>query len=183
MNLNRRNFVIGAGASAAAITASSANAATRKKINSRVSQKLGEMYRAYPFSQRLAEQAAGMLLIPRLTKGGLFLGGAYGEGALMIKGATVDYYSLAAGSYGLQLGVQQFSSALFLMTTRALTEFRQRDGWTVGVDIEAVVIDQGEIAAIDSNTHQESIYALNFGQKGLMLGASIEGAKYSRIVR
>jgi len=183
MNLSRRAFVVGASAATTTLAPVAASAASRDKINSRVRSKLSEMYRDYPFSQRLADQAAGMLMIPRMTKGGFFFGGAYGEGSLLIKGAPVDYYSLAAGSYGLQFGVQQFASALFLMNTRALTEFRRRDGWTVGVDLEAVAIDQGEIAAIDTNTQQRAIYALNFSQKGLMLGASIEGAKYSRIVR
>jgi lipid-binding SYLF domain-containing protein len=34
----------------------------------------------------------------------LIAGGQYGEGALRIQGKTVEYYSIAAGSFGLQAG-------------------------------------------------------------------------------
>ena len=181
MTHSRREILLGA--SALALAPMSAQAATRSKIDSRVRTSMNEMFRRFPFTRELNARAAGILMMPRITKGGLFFGGAYGEGSLLIGGAPVDYYSIVAGSYGLQLGVQTFSNVIFLMTQRALAEFRRRDGWTLGVDLEAAVIDQGEAASIDTNTHQDSIYALTYGQKGLMLGASVEGAKYSRIVR
>ena len=181
MTHSRRAVLLGAGA--LALAPATAYAASRAKIDSRVRNAKAEMFQRFPFTQRLNDQAAGMLMIPRMTKAGFFLGGAYGEGSLLIRNAPVDYYSLAAGSYGLQLGVATFSTALFLMNERALREFRQKDGWKLGVDLEAAVINQGETASLDTNTHQESIYALSFSQKGLMLGASIEGGKYSRIVR
>ncbi|MEM0976560.1 MAG: lipid-binding SYLF domain-containing protein [Pseudomonadota bacterium] len=183
MSLSRRNFVVAAGASALAMSPLPTEAASRSKINSRVNVAMDEMFRRYPFTRNLNAQAAGVLMIPRMTKAGFFLGGAYGEGSLLIKSAPVDYYSLAAGSYGLQLGVATFSTALFLMTERSLKEFRQKDGWKLGVDLEAAFIDQGDTASIDTNTHQDSIYSLSFSQKGLLLGASVEGGKYSRIVR
>ncbi|MEM9716190.1 MAG: lipid-binding SYLF domain-containing protein [Pseudomonadota bacterium] len=183
MTVSRRTFLIGAGAAATALSSTQVNAASRAKIDARVRGATSEMTAAYPFTRSLMEQAAGVLMMPRITKGGFFVGGAYGEGALMIKGAPVDYYSIAAGSYGLQLGVQSFSNALFLMTPASLKEFRQRDGWTLGVDLEAAVLEQGEAASIDTNTRKDEIYAITFGQQGLMLGASVEGAKYSRIVR
>ena len=183
MNLSRRNFAMGVGATAIAAGATPASAATRETIDRRVSNKMQEMFNRFTFTQKLAQQAAGVLMIPRFTKGGIIIGGAYGEGSLLIGNAPVDYYSLAAGSYGIQLGAQQFSTALFLMNQEELTRFRRRDGWTVGVDLEAVALETGEIAAIDSNTYVDDVYALNFGQKGLMIGASIEGAKYSRIWR
>ncbi|MEO0343400.1 MAG: lipid-binding SYLF domain-containing protein [Pseudomonadota bacterium] len=182
MNLSRRQTLMALGASAA-IAPTSVAAASREKIDARVRSAKSEMFNRYPFTQRLVNDAAGYLMLPRITKGGIFFGGAYGEGSLLIKGAPVDYYSFAAGSYGLQFGVASFSTALFLMNQRALGEFRRRDGWTLGVDLEAAVIDEGETVAIDTNTHQDSIYAISYSQKGLMLGASIEGGKYSRITR
>ena len=50
------------------------------------------------------ESSKGILVFPRVLKGGAGFGGEYGEGALRIKGKTVDYYSMLQGSFGFQLG-------------------------------------------------------------------------------
>ncbi len=68
--------------------------------------------------------------MPLVTEVGFGLGGSFGRGALQVGGATVDYYSAAAASAGLQVGAQQYSHVLFFMTPEALMEFAPRpDGW------------------------------------------------------
>jgi len=84
-----------------------------------------------------------MLIIPLVTKAGLGIGGAYGRGCLRINGVTVDYYSVTSGSFGLQIGAQQYAQVLFFMTDEALREFRSSSGWAVGGDVEYVAIDKG----------------------------------------
>ena len=54
----------------------------------------------------LADKAVGMLVMPLVTEAGFGVGGAYGRGALIVGGATVDYYAQAKASFGLQLGAQ-----------------------------------------------------------------------------
>ena len=114
---------------------------------------------------------------------GLGFGGAYGEGALMVGGAPVQYYSVLAGSFGFQIGIEQYSSALFFGTDNRLNKFRSRDGWTVGADLEYTAWDQGEDADIDNHTVLETVYGVVFGQEGLHVGATLEGSKYSTITR
>ena len=43
--------------------------------------------------QDLEDRAAGMLVFPQVTKGGIGLASEYGEGALQVHGVTADYYS------------------------------------------------------------------------------------------
>ncbi len=181
-NLTRRGLLVATGACATAL-ATPTFARSRASIDNAIVTKLAEMQVQLPFTQSLAQNAAGMLVIPRITKGGLMVGGAYGEGALVIGGAPVDYYSVAAASFGFQIGLQQMSSVLFFMSKDRLGKFRQRDGWTLGADLEYTVIEKGETAAIDTNTYKDDVFAVVFGQKGLLAGASIEGSKYSRIIR
>jgi lipid-binding SYLF domain-containing protein len=180
--LTRRGLLVATGACATSL-ASPSFARSRASIDNAVAEKLEEMQVQLPFTQNLAQNAAGMLVIPRITKGGLMIGGAYGEGALVIGAAPVDYYSVAAASFGFQIGLQQMSSVLFFMSKDRLAKFRQRDGWTLGADLEYTVIEKGETAAIDTNTYKDDVFAVVFGQKGLLAGASIEGSKYSRIIR
>ncbi|MBT3953662.1 MAG: twin-arginine translocation pathway signal sequence domain protein, partial [Rhodobacterales bacterium] len=40
-----------------------------------------------------------------------------------------------------------------------------------------------DVIDIDSNTYTDDVYGVIFGQEGLHIGISLEGSKYSRIVR
>lgn len=181
-NWSRRGVILGA--SAVGLSACTGTASREgEKIDKRVAAQLAEMQRLYPQSTDLLNQAAGVLIMPFVGEASLGYGGAYGEGALQINGVSVDYYSVAEASIGLQIGLQKYSSALFFMNQDRLMKFRARDGWTLGADLSYTALDSGEIAAIDSNTYKDSVFALVFDQKGLSAGAAIEGSKYTRIVR
>jgi lipid-binding SYLF domain-containing protein len=60
------------------------------------------------------------LVFPRIIKGGLVIGGQYGEGALFKQGQLAGFFNTVAASYGLQIGAQTFGYAMFLMTDDAL---------------------------------------------------------------
>ena len=180
----RRSLLIAGGATAAATAlATPSFARSRSSIDRAVPAKVAEMQEQLPFTQPLVSQAAGMLIIPRVTKGGLMFGAGYGEGSLLIGNAPVDYYSMAAATFGLQVGIQQYSTALFFMNADRLAKFRQKDGWTLGADLEYAVLKEGDAAGLDTNTYPESVFAVAFGHKGLLVAATLEGSKYSRIIR
>ena len=88
---------------------------------------LQTLFEIDPDAVSIYKNAPATLIIPRITKAGLMLGGAYGEGVLRINEAPVDYYSLASASYGFQIGAQQYSNIIFFMTEEALQKFRVKD--------------------------------------------------------
>ncbi len=181
---SRRGFILSAGAGMTAACSGGTKNRARDRIDSNVANAVRDMKILHPFTVNLADNAAGMLVMPKIRKAGFGLGGSYGEGSLLIGGATVDYYNLIAASFGFQAGAQQFSSVLFFMDSDHLREFRERDGWTLGADLEFTLLDSAAGAAgIDNNTYPDAVYAIVFNQAGLLVGASLEGAKYSRIVR
>ena len=104
---------------------------------------LQTLFEIDPDTVSIYKNAPATLIIPRITKAGLMLGGAYGEGVLRIDEAPVDYYSLASASYGFQIGAQQYSNIVFFMTQEALQKFRVTDGWELGADAEVVFRDKG----------------------------------------
>ncbi|PID35644.1 MAG: twin-arginine translocation pathway signal [Rhodobacterales bacterium] len=152
------------------------------RIDARVATTLERMYTEIPDSKRLAEQAAGMLVMPVITDASFGLGGAYGQGALLVQDVTVDYYSQAKLSFGLQAGAQQYAHVLFFMTEDALAHFRMSDGWAAGADIKYAVANEGGRFGADTIRATSPVIAVVFGQAGLIVGASLEGAKYSRII-
>lgn len=151
-------------------------------IDARVDATLSQMYNLYPNTRTLAEKSTGMLVMPLVTEAGFVFGGAYGRGALRINDTTVDYYSTVKGNAGLQIGAQQYAHVLFFMTQDALSGFRRSSGWAAGADLEYVIKDEGNSIATDTNTLTSPILAAVFGQAGFRIGATLEGAKYTRII-
>ena len=87
------------------------SAATAAEIDSDVNSSLQKLYDRTPAAKELSKVAKGILVFPGIIKGGLIIGGQYGEGALRKEGKTVGYYNTVAASYGLQAGVQKFGYA------------------------------------------------------------------------
>ena len=164
-------------------------AESRDVIDTRVRAALDEMYRTVPGARDLAARARAALIMPYVVKGGFILGGSYGEGALLmngpngLSGPAEAYYSVASASVGLQAGVQKSSHALLFMNDEAVAKFRRSDGWEIGADAEVTFPDKGLIAQMNTTIMDKPVVGIVFGQDGLLLGASLEGAKYSPIVR
>ena len=166
-------LAVGAPAPAAAASASA--------IDRSVSNALTRLYRELPAAKTLARDAKAVLVFPSVTKGGLMVGGQYGEGALRKGGKTVGYYKTTAVSYGLQAGVQRFGYALFFMTDTAFKYLDQTDGWEIGAGPSVVVLDEGMAKTLTTTTARSDVYAFIFSQKGLMAGLGLQGSKITRI--
>ena len=162
---------------------SAASAASKAEIDTDVQFALTTFYNLSPGNKELASKAAGVLIFPSIMKAGFFVGGDYGEGALQIGGKTVDYYSTAAISFGLQLGAQSRSEVILFMEKDALENFRTNDGWAAGIDGSVAVMDSGAGKGVNTETAKEPIIAFIFSNKGLMGNLSLEGSKFSKIYR
>jgi len=188
MTITRRSALMGIAATAA-FPAIFARAADADVIDSRVNLALGKLWEQVPSARDVAARAKAVLVMPRVVKGGLILGGAYGEGALRLNDPvsgyqrTEAYYSVGAASVGLQAGIQKTSHAIFFLTDAALARFRRADGWEFGADAEVTMLDGGLNVGVDSTTFEKPVVAIVFGEDGLLIGASLEGAKYSLIQR
>ena len=159
-----------------------ANSGAAAQIDARVDATRDFLFATYPGTRDLAASAAGVLYMPLVTEAGLFIGGAYGRGALRINDVTVDYYATTKASYGLQIGAQQYAHALFFMTQDALADFRAGPGWAVGADLRYATPDQGGASIGKETTELQPVIALVFGQSGLIAGATLSGVKYTRIL-
>jgi len=158
-----------------------AGAASASEIDRDAAKVLNKLYAKHPSTKVLGEKAKGILVFPKITKGGFIVGGQYGEGALRVDGRTVGYYSSVAVSYGLQAGVQTFGYALFFMTDSALKWLDRSDGWEIGTGPSIVLVDEGMAKTLTTTTAQSDIYAFIFSQKGLMAGLGLQGTKITKI--
>lgn len=181
--ISRRGLLLGAGAGLALAGCSNAvgqNAAGR--LDARVDATHQYLISTYPQVTPMVQGAKGVLYMPLMTEVGLGVAGAYGQGALRIGGATVDYYSATQASFGFQAGAQQYAHVLIFQTEPALADFRRAPGWVADAGAYYALPAGGMSMGADTITAQYPVVAMVFGQSGLMAGASIAGTKYTRII-
>lgn len=129
------------------------------------------------------KKAEGILVFPKVIKAGVGIGGEYGEGALRVKGKTVEYYSTASASVGFQFGVQYKTVVLIFLSEKALSDFRKSDGWKAGVDGSVALVEWGVGEDINTIDIKDPVVGIVFSNKGLMYNITIEGSKFTKIVR
>jgi lipid-binding SYLF domain-containing protein len=165
------------------VSSDPASAKSAEEIDSETNQALDTLYAQSLAAKELGAKALGILIFPSITKGGLIVGGEYGEGALRVGGKTQGYYSSASGSIGLQLGISSRSMVIMFMTEQALKKFTGADGWEAGVDADVTVVKTGATGSLDTTTAQSPVIGFNFGETGLMAGVSVEGTKVTKMDR
>ena len=179
----RRAFLTGGlGLTALAACGNGIGSTGGDQIDASADAALNFLYGTAPGTRDLADKASGVLIMPQITQAGFGLGGGFGRGVLRIDDISVDYYSAAQASIGLQLGAQQYSQVLFFMTDAALAEFRQSDGWSAGAGARYAMNDDGAAIGLDINEVLFPVEAVVFATSGLIAGATIEGTKYTRII-
>jgi len=163
------------------IAVKEAHAASAREIDTSVDVTLDRFYKEVSSGKKLVQDAKGVLVFPNVFKAGFGIGGEYGEGALLIHGKTVDYYSTAAASLGFQIGAQKKSIILLFMQDEVLNHLRQSSNWKVGADASVTLIAVGADGSVDTQKLNEPIIAFVIGQKGLMYNLSLEGAKFTKL--
>lgn len=158
-------------------------AASAKEINIKVDGTLKRFRKEVTGGSEFLKKAQGVLVFPSIIKAGFGIGGEYGEGALRIKGKTVDYYSTASASIGFQIGAQSRSLIMVFLTKKSLSDFRKSDGWKAGVDGSVALVKWGTGKDINTIDIKDPIVGFVFGNKGLMYNLTIEGSKFTKIVR
>jgi lipid-binding SYLF domain-containing protein len=156
------------------------NAAKRNKIDAGVDGSLDRLYNTVSGSRELLGKARGVLVFPSVIAAGFWFGAQYGDGALRQGGRTTGYYSIAGGSFGLQIGAQSKAIIFAFMTQDALENFLQSQGWAAGVDATVALVKIGANGNVDTSTATSPVEAFVLTNAGLMAGVSLQGTKISR---
>jgi len=159
----------------------SSYAATAREIDVSVDVALDRFYKEVKGAHEFTKSAKALLILPKVIKGGFFVGGEYGEGALRIGGKTVAYYNIASASFGLTFGGEQKDIIIAFMTDEALNNFRRSENWEAGIDGNIAVLNVGAGATISTETIKDPIVGFVFGVKGLIADASFKGSKLTKL--
>jgi lipid-binding SYLF domain-containing protein len=114
-------------------------------------------------------------MFPTVTKGGLVVGGARGQGVVYAQGRHVGYCDLTQGSVGAQAGAQTFSELLVFANQHALDRFKAGQV-TFAADASAVVLKTG-VTTDASFIDGVAVVVSPIG--GVMLEAAIGGQQFT----
>jgi lipid-binding SYLF domain-containing protein len=182
--MKRTNLVTICGITLMALFAgATANAASKAEIDASVSTAVKEFNAMKPSHRELERKAVGMLVFPRITKGGVGVAGEYGEGVLRVNHQTVGYYSQSSASVGITLGLAKHSEIILFMTQDALDKFTNSKGWSIGGDANVALVKVGAGGDYDTDTLKKPIIGFVFGEKGLIADLSLEGSKINKLDR
>ncbi len=162
------------------VVLTSASAKERVHLDARIRAATSKFYEVSAAGKELAGKAKGMLVFPNVTKAGFGVGGERGNGALLVDGELVDYYTTTSASIGFQIGAQTRSQIILFMNDQVLDSFQNSQGWEVGVDASVAIATLGAGGEIDTETAKHPVIGFIFGNKGLMYNLSLEGTKVSK---
>src|SRR6266498_5263621 len=107
------------------------------------SRALQQLVAQNPAAAKAKRKAAAVLVFPDVVKAGFIFGAQGGKGILFLHGQPNGRYRTVAASYGLQVGVQKYGYALFLMNQKAVNWVNNTRGWEIGTGPSVVIVDKG----------------------------------------
>ena len=184
MKLTRRALASAAIALLAAMgpfTTAPASARTAEEITEQGITTLHLLEEREPSSRLFARNAKAILVFPSILKAGFIFGGESGNGVLLVNGHADGYYNLSGGSWGLQIGGQDFSYVVFFMNNGSVRYLRETGGFAAGTGPSIVVINKSAAAEANTTTIAKDVVAYPFNGKGLMADLTLQGTKITRI--
>lgn len=145
-------------------------------------------------SGKFFANAHGYAVFPKIGKGGMGIGGAYGKGRVYQKGKHIGDTTMTQLSVGFQLGAESFSQIIFFENAAALKEFTDGE-FEFGAQASAVAItvaagakvgSGGAAAGVSVDKNKAKVVgAYNNGMAiftvvkgGLMYEATLAGQKF-----
>lgn len=131
-----------------------------------------------PVAGEFMARSHGVLIFPRVSRAGVVLGGARGDGALVVRNQPVRFYRQQVASVGLQLGVQHYSQVYVFLQPQALADFvANPSGWNVGADATVAVAYAAGHDGVDTTQLNRPVVVFTFDNAGLMAGITLSATQ------
>lgn len=140
---------------------------------------------------KVHKSAFGYAIFPTIGKGGIGIGGAYGDGSVYKQGKKTGDSSMAQVSIGFQLGGQAYRQVVYFEDKRAFDDFTGGN-FEFGAQAQAVFVKSDASASASSEgttsnanedqgkaKYHKGMIVFIMGKGGLMFQAALGGQKYS----
>jgi lipid-binding SYLF domain-containing protein len=130
-----------------------------------------------PDIQRFFSSSYGYAVLPKVFKGAIWLGGAYGKGQVYEKGKMIGFCDMKQASLGFSFGGEYFREIIFFKDKSDLDRFRAEE-YTFSAQVTGVAATAGAAAKAD---YQAGAVVFITTDKGLMVDASLGGQKFTYV--
>lgn len=107
--------------------------------------KVVQKLKSNPDTRQTLSQAKAVLIVPHYGRAALGIGGAGGEGVLVVnnKGnwSAPAFYNVGALNLGLEAGVEAGEIAFMIMSDKALNQFTQANNFSLNADAGLTVVN------------------------------------------
>jgi lipid-binding SYLF domain-containing protein len=128
-----------------------------------------------PHIQRFFDKSYGYAVLPKVFKGALWFGGAYGKGEVYEQGKMVGYCSMSQATLGFSLGGEFFREIVFFKEKNDLDVFKTEE-YTFSAQVTGVAATIGAAAKAD---YKKGMAVFITTDTGLMVDVSLGGQKFN----
>jgi len=127
-----------------------------------------------PTMAKVFNDAHGSAVFPKVGKGAVGVGGAYGKGVLFQGGQIVGYCDVSQASIGIQLGAQTYTEIICFQDQQSFDRFK-KGNFAFDAQATAVALKSGAGA---NAKYSNGVAVFTMNEAGLMLEASLGGQKF-----
>ena len=136
--------------------------------------------KAFGNARDLLRRARAVLIVPRLYKGGFFVGGEGGTGVLLTQKSVGGwsepaFYAIGSASFGLQIGLEQSEMIMFVMSQKALDAL-MRDQFKFGANAGLAVVTLGSSVEAATTAAAGPDIVVWASSSGAYAGVSLNGS-------
>ncbi len=133
-----------------------------------------EFLDADPEMDMLFDDAYGYIILPNVGKGGLWVGGASGNGVAFEDGDMIGFASMKQITIGLQAGGQAYREVVFFEDQNAFDRFK-----TGKIEMSAQVSAVAAASGISADAkYVDGVIVFTMAKGGLMYEASVGGQQF-----
>ncbi len=148
---------------------------TKRKILEMEVQEAIEIFKQTdPELNHYFKNSYGYAVLPKIFKGGFWVGGAHGKGLVYKKGRMTGYCAMSQATLGFSFGGEYFREIIFFKDKVDFEKFLEEE-YTFSAQVSAVALESGAAAKAD---YKDGMLVIVQTDKGLMIDASIGGQKF-----
>lgn len=127
-----------------------------------------------PTIETFFNKSYGYTVLPKVLKGGFWVGGAGGQGEVFEQNQMVGYCRMSQATLGFSFGGEYFREIVFFRDKEDLDRFKSGD-FTFSAQVTGVALSAGAAAKAD---YKAGMAVFVMTDVGLMLDVSLGGQKF-----
>ena len=149
----------------------------RAVLSAEVKEAVTEFKFKDPSMESFFNNSYAYAVLPKVVKGALWVGGAYGKGLVFEQGQQVGYCSMSQATLGFSFGGEYFREIIFFRDAADFNKFKTGQ-FTFSAQVTGVAVTAGAAAKAD---YKAGMAVFVMTDKGLMLDVSLGGQKFNYV--